>query len=518
MKIPPMSGSIIFFLLSVCLVHAQPTLEGMLRGTLESNTYLVVNTLTIELDDTLRIEAGTELCFLEGSAFICRGLLIAEGTSTDSILFESVEMNRSWSGMTFLNPSSDNSMLSYCRISGSGSTGLTFLHAAATITHSIISRNSAGGIRCESYSNPSFSDCRIEGNVADQGGGLFATYYSFPSFTDCQISDNQSTGRGGGLYAINHAFPVLTRCRVEYNSAGTDGGGLAYNIVTWNATIDESIIAHNTAGAKGGALYCRWHAGPTIRRTQIVHNEATEGGLAVDASDSHFSLINCTVASNEGSGEAAICLHDGGGIEIRNTILFNDDTPELFCEEDGTTYDLEIAYTDLEGGEPGIVGLSQVELEWLEGNLDENPGFINPIADNFGRSFNSPCIDAGDPADPVDLDGTRADMGAIAYQQANSVTDAASEFIPRSPPALIATPNPFNSSTRITLTGIGVTGAKIRVYNLLGQLVGELTNAKGATQVSSYHFDGHQLSTGSYIVVASRGQEILAKERIHLIK
>ncbi|RJP78809.1 MAG: T9SS C-terminal target domain-containing protein [Candidatus Zixiibacteriota bacterium] len=51
------------------------------------------------------------------------------------------------------------------------------------------------------------------------------------------------------------------------------------------------------------------------------------------------------------------------------------------------------------------------------GNLTSNPLFVDPAAFDLHLQANSPCIDAGDPASPPDPDGTRADMGALYYDQ-----------------------------------------------------------------------------------------------------
>jgi len=54
------------------------------------------------------------------------------------------------------------------------------------------------------------------------------------------------------------------------------------------------------------------------------------------------------------------------------------------------------------------------------GNITDDPLFVNPIADNYNLQAGSPCIDAGNPNSPLDPDGTRADMGALYYDQGGS--------------------------------------------------------------------------------------------------
>lgn len=49
------------------------------------------------------------------------------------------------------------------------------------------------------------------------------------------------------------------------------------------------------------------------------------------------------------------------------------------------------------------------------GNINSDPMFIDPWQDNFYLQYTSPCIDAGDPFQPLDIDGSVSDIGAWPY-------------------------------------------------------------------------------------------------------
>ncbi len=51
------------------------------------------------------------------------------------------------------------------------------------------------------------------------------------------------------------------------------------------------------------------------------------------------------------------------------------------------------------------------------GNITDDPLFYDPEEDDFNLLAISPCIDSGDPNAPLDPDSTRADMGALYFDQ-----------------------------------------------------------------------------------------------------
>ena len=63
-------------------------------------------------------------------------------------------------------------------------------------------------------------------------------------------------------------------------------------------------------------------------------------------------------------------------------------------------------YSDIQGGWPGT------------GNIRSNPRFVDPYNGDFRLQFDSPCIDTGDPAYEIPINGgSRIDMGAYEYFQ-----------------------------------------------------------------------------------------------------
>jgi hypothetical protein len=132
------------------------------------------------------------------------------------------------------------------------------------------------------------------------------------------------------------------------------------------------------------------------------------------------SLENVTITGNNGGG---IYCRDNSNPGLVNCILWNDAPQEILFVDVGYPNTITISYTDIQGGEAGIVTNSNGTVNWLDGNIDDDPIFVDPIdptqaptdEGNFHLTENSPCIDTGDPDSPLDPDSTRADMGAYYF-------------------------------------------------------------------------------------------------------
>lgn len=146
----------------------------------------------------------------------------------------------------------------------------------------------------------------------------------------------------------------------------------------------------------GGGVYIHGSS-PTLSRLIIYGNVATSNGGGVYATnESHPVLDHVTIFGNEGETFGALRSYNGSTITITNSIIYGNTPDELPDEMTAT-------YCDLEGGFEG------------NGNIDEDPAFVNIEEDDFHLAGNSGCIDTGDPDDDLDPDGTRADMGALSY-------------------------------------------------------------------------------------------------------
>ena len=184
---------------------------------------------------------------------------------------------------------------------------------------------------------------------------------------------------GGALSVTTSADVTVSRCMIVDNSApGWKGGGVFVHGAT--LTVDHTVVARNTS-PNGSGLF--------------LSDSCTVG------------LTNCTVTAN-GPGES------GGGIYAwcystlvcANSIIWGNEGSSIYQK---VLSDIEICYSDIKGGWRGT------------GNIDAAPLFIDAGRSNFGLAEDSPCIDAGDPASPIDPDSSRADMGAFAFTHPDTI-------------------------------------------------------------------------------------------------
>lgn len=346
--------------------------------------------------------------------------------------------------------------------------GIRIDQSSPMIVDCIITGNdtadNGGGLHARNGSHPTLHGCVFEfnhagydgGGVYQEGGGL--------TMVDCTFEQNSAERSGGGIYVRNNAVVNWSMVDVFTNTAiGEDGGGVYLDGIT--GSVDEFTCDLNTAGDDGGGIYMWNNDAPLFSNSQFNSNTAggRGGGVFVKSSislemdnvtvynnhaDSHgggffmrndiqLNAIYLILANNSSDGVGggifmnAHCYldidratitansapaHVGEGIygrnmsrinRLRNSIVWDNGASNLFLavgNSIGSTpqaFDaINVTYTDLSQLLPG------------SGNMTADPLFVDVALHDYHLQAGSPCIDAGDPGDVGDLDGSQADMGA----------------------------------------------------------------------------------------------------------
>jgi hypothetical protein len=224
----------------------------------------------------------------------------------------------------------------------------------------------------------------ISGNSAAEGGGLYncpgaienntitansATYGGGVCGCDGmiqgnRISANSAAYRGGGLSGCD---AIIRNNAITGNEAGMDGGGL----YACGSAVENNLITGNSAAGNGGGLY---DCAGVIQNNLITGNSANQGG----------GLYNCdgTVQNNVVAGNKA---GTGGGLydcagAIRNSVIWQNTGgkyPHLQkCNEP--------SYCCIQGWTKGG-----------EGNISDDPKFVDAAGGDYHLQAESPCIDKG---------------------------------------------------------------------------------------------------------------------------
>ncbi len=265
-----------------------------------------------------------------------------------------------------------------------------------TITNGL--QNWGGGIDCQPQSSPILIDLLVVENEARAGGGgMHCSTNTTPRVINVTFLNNICTGAygGGGLSSVYNAHPVIIDSRFINNHSTQVGGGL-YTIAGGSFTLDHVLITGNEAEEYGGGLYI--------------------------SSGTELRLINTTISRNSAERGGGIYFYPNSMIQtiLTNSIVWENEPSEIElvnCNQNA----LRVSYSDIRGGLDEIVGEIDEIVVWLDGNIDEDPLFVDPDEGDYHLAVDSPCIDTGDPEFEPDPDGTRADMGAIPFFQGGSL-------------------------------------------------------------------------------------------------
>jgi regulator of RNase E activity RraA len=248
-----------------------------------------------------------------------------------------------------------------------------------------------------------------------------------PAVVAKTIINGNKAGRVVTFNSGETAASVLTGFTLTNGLTATGGGGVVCS--KSSPTLTYNLITGNAASgiAPGGGVYCSGSS-PTLTNNLISGNSATFGGGV-----SCYAKSSPTLTNNTLSGNAAT---DGGGVYcagssspiIKNTIIaLSTKGGGLYTDGSGSP---AVTYSDVYGNTGGsYVGITNQAGK--NGNIGGSPDFANAAGGNFhlkstgGRwngttwaidTVTSPCIDAGDPRSPFNLEpapnGGRINMGA----------------------------------------------------------------------------------------------------------
>jgi hypothetical protein len=363
------------------------------------------------------------------------------------------------------------------------------------------------------------------------------------------ISNCKTTN--GGIASLN-----LSSYLYNINYLNNQGGT---GILFFNHSPNPSTHIIENSRIKGNSTWSQSHqnvpmavAGRPLYdqlvKAQVINTEISDcsntqfhfhaiAGLGV-ANAVELDIINCTFVNNSVQGNGGFLYTRNGTdilINIYNTIMFGNHPREIYLICDSIEFPtvVNIGNSLIMGGLNNIhIQYPWIEVNWLDGNLDLDPLFLDEGVFPYMLSENSPCINAGtlDLPDHINLpdtdlagnpriQGSSIDIGAYEWQGTGTTNDVihASESM-----VLNCYPNPFNPEIRINLSLSGSGFTTVNIYNIKGQKV--KTIMKGSAERGEYSFTwngtddkGNRVTSGQYLVHASQDNEFLS-QKITLLK
>lgn len=285
-------------------------------------------------------------------------------------------------------------------------------------------RGGGGRVKC---THITISNTMFNGNVSSKQGGGLNIYYGDAAVSNSTFSNNTASGDGGGIYIEDDSYArnpdqtiTISHSMFSSNTCGGDNNNDGGGVYAGNyATVDHSTFNSNTAGnnGDGGGLYIgkdatisdstffsnKTHSGGGIYfngnsailvNNIIAKNVATDGGGGIYYRYVRKGVItNNTITENQSdtNGDGIYFYTDNEcTFEVYNSIIYDNDTEDIFIYGDGAVYAYNNDYGTLAG---------QHFAGWGD-NIQEDPLFVNPTGNDYHIQSSSPCVNAGHAAAP----------------------------------------------------------------------------------------------------------------------
>ncbi|MCB9674553.1 MAG: hypothetical protein H6737_05510 [Alphaproteobacteria bacterium] len=298
-------------------------------------------------------------------------------------------------------------------------------------------------------SDVTVTSCEVRNGAAVDEGGLFAIRNGDLAITDSRLESAAATA--GGLVHVDGGTTTIAGSELTGGAAAT---GSAVHVANGTLTVTDSRFTSNTGTT--GTVYCASLQGCTLSGVEFRGNDATRGAAVSLLGDATYALDGLSLCQNTGS---ALIDAANGTVTIDGLVLFGNDVADggvsfgaaatsvltnasiVANTASGSAAALDVrgpltltnalvAFNDGPGAAVALNGgtlAATYNLYWSNTAADSDQAFdatelnVDPliggrITDQCDYTLlrpytDSPLVDAGDPALPLDGDGSTSDIG-----------------------------------------------------------------------------------------------------------
>ncbi|MBN1505330.1 MAG: right-handed parallel beta-helix repeat-containing protein [Sedimentisphaerales bacterium] len=232
-----------------------------------------------------------------------------------------------------------------------------------------------------------------------------------PTSADLAGGGQGEASYGGGIAAI-FCSPIITHNTIR-NNTGLIGGGLILYI--GSAVVANNVITDNSSYIGGGVI----QIGGSLMYNTIANNDCDIGG-GQGIGGNVYALFDPQFGRMEVVGNIISGALSGGGILWRGDMasdVFRYNNVWNNAMANYIVMDAQTGAIELDGDN---------DRNGTMGNISQDPRFVNPLNRDYHLTFESPCINGGDPGyafaeGQIDIDGqprvygSRIDIGADEY-------------------------------------------------------------------------------------------------------
>jgi cadherin domain-containing protein/parallel beta helix pectate lyase-like protein/type IX secretion system substrate protein len=326
----------------------------------------ITGDLTVDAGATLTINPGTKVDFNGYYKLIVNGVILAEGTEKDSIIFTTDDPATGYHGIRFeSNTSTDSSKFSFCKFEYGKATGASYEATGGAIY--------SNGFELISIKNSSFLN-----NSATGGGAIYLRSGASSVIANNRFINNDGGNYFGGAITVESGSTAKIINNLFSNNSAQDGGaiGLFNNVEFVNNT-----LTNNNATTSGGGIYLSGTNSSSLKNCIFYGNIGINGNqiyLRDDDTDPNF--INCDIqGGTDAFGLYTAVTYDG-------TYTNNIDSDPVFIDPNagvGNQADAWQSDWTLQSTSPCInTGLSDTTgLSLPTRDIDGNLRVINNVID-----------------------------------------------------------------------------------------------------------------------------------------